>query len=191
MSNSTMLISWQARAGEMQQWQQQARSSTTQKTACAVQVDIIGCGRLVIITDGVIERSVELWSVWTVASGLAWFVTFVQDQKYHRHNKQGCFSSPNRNVTITPFTVTILPSSGIARELEARTHQLAYHKLNRASGTTPKHLVQSECESDRAVYCTQYIARSLSARSAVPDSGVGGDRSLGLTLLGFRLAVTI
>jgi hypothetical protein len=69
------------------------------------------------------------------------------------------------------------PNSGIARELEAIVLGGRYFALgvcgNRRS--TPKPVVQSECESDRAVYCTQYIARSLSARSAVPRSGVSGD----------------
>jgi hypothetical protein len=47
------------------------------------------------------------------------------------------------------------------------------------AGTTPKPCVQLTNENERARYCTQYIARSLSARNAAHTSGertrVGGD----------------
>jgi hypothetical protein len=55
---------------------------------------------------------------------------------------------------------------------------LVCHQGERDGHTTPKPLVQSECESDRLKRYPQCIGRSLSARSEEPASGVGGDAPL-------------
>ena len=68
-------------------------------------------------------------------------------------------------------TQALRASRGIDHSMPTRLHI----PCSGNSHTTPKHLVQSTDESERAMYCTQYIARSLSARSAGPDSGAGGD----------------
>lgn len=75
------------------------------------------------------------------------------------------------NQTDSNATQALRVSRGIDHSLPTMLHM----PTGGSADTTPQPCVQSGDESERALYCTQYIARSLSATDAIHTSGVGGD----------------
>jgi hypothetical protein len=163
--------------------------------ATATSTGIFGLPPLRIATDNAHGRNVGPWNAQSMVGGFGWTDSHLSDVR--RLNRAGqpfticsagwtsrlnrskqtvfvTFGHDSRRLRIVLGETSLRHCEG-ARGIKSRW-ALSSCTADGSDGSTPKHLIQSTDGSERARYCTQYIARSLSARSAGSDSGVGGDR---------------